>query len=113
MWKQLETYSSRLNLYRLSPLSGSRFVIGTQIEKVNFTLCKEEIVSTIRNNGDYVGEQDPEELAECLLEPATRNVAQITVEDATAADNLFEIFMGSAVPPRREYILKHSEEAEI
>jgi DNA gyrase subunit B len=64
-----------------------------------------------RNKG--LGEQDPEELAECLLEPATRNVAQITVEDATAADDLFEIFMGSAVPPRREYILKHSEEAEI
>lgn len=71
----------------------------------------EEIVSTIRNNGVYVGEQDAEELEECLLNPNTRNVAQITVEDAAAAGSLFEIFMGPSVGPRKDWILAHSEEA--
>lgn len=61
----------------------------------------------------YVGEQDPHELEECLLSPKTRNVVQITVEDAAEADKLFDIFMGTSVPPRREYILEHSEEGEI
>ena len=73
----------------------------------------EEIVSTIRNNGLYVGEQDPEELAECLLNHKTRNVAQITVEDVAEANRLFEIFMGPSATPRKDWILQHSEEANI
>lgn len=70
-----------------------------------------EIVSTIRNNGVYVGEQDSHELGECLLEPATRNVQQITVKDAIETEKLFETFMGPSTQPRKEYILKYSEEA--
>lgn len=62
-----------------------------------------------RNKG--LGEQDADELGPCILDPETRNVAQITVEDAKAADNLFEILMGTSVPPRREWLLAHSEEA--
>lgn len=64
-----------------------------------------------RNKG--LGEQDAEELSECLLDLKTRNIAQITVKDVNEANRLFEIFMGTAVPPRREYILKYSEEANI
>lgn len=63
-----------------------------------------------RNKG--LGEQDPEELGQCLLEPETRNVQQITVSDYNETSKLFDIFMGTAVPPRRAYILEHSEEAE-
>ena len=62
-----------------------------------------------RNKG--LGEQDADELGPCILDPATRNVAQITVQDAKEADSLFEILMGTAVPPRREWLLAHSEEA--
>lgn len=64
-----------------------------------------------RNKG--LGEQDPDELAECLLDSKTRNVEQITVEDVSKAGELFEILMGPSVPPRREYLLKHSEEARV
>ena len=64
-----------------------------------------------RNKG--LGEQNPDELEECLLSPETRNVLQITVEDAVEADKLFDVFMGTSVPPRREYILAHSEEGQI
>lgn len=62
-----------------------------------------------RNKG--LGEQDSDELAECLLNPGTRNVAQITVSDIQATDKLFDILMGPNVPPRREYMIKHAEEA--
>lgn len=62
-----------------------------------------------RNKG--LGEQDASELAECLLEPETRNVVQITVKDISKAEELLETLMGTSVPPRREYLLKYAEEA--
>ena len=62
-----------------------------------------------RNKG--LGEQDAEELSDALLNPKTRNVAQITVEDKTAAARLIEVLLGTSVPPRREFLLSHEEEA--
>ena len=62
-----------------------------------------------RNKG--LGEQDPEELGPCILDAATRNVAQIVVDDILKADNLFDTLMGSHVEPRRNWLLAHSEEA--
>ena len=61
----------------------------------------------------YVGEQDADELEECLLNPKTRNVEQIIVEDKTEASKLLEILMGPSVPPRKEYVLKYAEDARI
>ena len=57
-----------------------------------------------------LGEQDPEELAQCLLEEETRNVQQLIVDDERATDDLLEIVEGVAVPPRRQYLLEHGEE---
>ena len=62
-----------------------------------------------RNKG--LGEQDAEELGECLLDPSTRNVAQIKVENELSTKILFETLMGPSVPPRRKWLLEHSEEA--
>ena len=62
-----------------------------------------------RNKG--LGEQDAEELEECLLNPETRNVEQITVSDVVETSKLFEIFMGPSVGPRKDWIMAHSEEA--
>lgn len=62
-----------------------------------------------RNKG--LGEQDAEELGECLLNPSTRNVAQIKVENELSTKILFETLMGPSVPPRRKWLLEHSEEA--
>lgn len=83
---------------------------GEELEKYKKEHAGEKFAIN-RNKG--LGEQDAEELSECLLDEKTRNVVQITVENVKNADNLFEIFMGTSVPPRREYILKYSEEAEI
>lgn len=62
-----------------------------------------------RNKG--LGEQDSSELEPCLLNPETRNIAQIMVEDKRKADIMFETLMGPSVPPRRAWLLEHSEEA--
>lgn len=62
-----------------------------------------------RNKG--LGEQDSSELGPCLLDKETRNIAQIIVEDRKKAEILFETLMGTSVPPRRAWLLEHSEEA--
>lgn len=62
-----------------------------------------------RNKG--LGEQDAEELEPCLLNPQTRNICQIVVPDRKQADIMFDTFMGPSVPPRRAWLLEHSEEA--
>lgn len=62
-----------------------------------------------RNKG--LGEQDASELAEALLNPETRNIAQIVVSDEKKAAILIDILLGTSVPPRRAFLLAHEEEA--
>ena len=62
-----------------------------------------------RNKG--LGEQDSEELRQCLIDPSTRNIKQVVVKDIDEANELMECLMGPSVPPRRAYLLAHSEEA--
>ena len=83
---------------------------GDALEKYKQEHANEKFLIN-RNKG--LGEQNSEELNECLLDKQTRNVVQITVEDVKKTDDLFDIFMGTSVPPRREYILKYSEEAQL
>jgi DNA gyrase subunit B len=70
---------------------------------------KKYIVS--RHKG--LGEMDPEELEESLLNPETRVLKQITVEDITKANVLFDHLMGTSAVPRKRYIEEHSNEADV
>lgn len=69
--------------------------------------------SYIINRNKGLGEQSADELAYCLLKPNTRNVQQLTVEDAQAADDMLECFMGNKVEPRRDYLLEHAHEVKV
>ncbi len=55
-----------------------------------------------------LGEMDDDELFETTLNPETRVLRQITVGDAQAAQEAFEVMMGAAVDPRRTFIVAHS-----
>ena len=60
-----------------------------------------------------LGEMDPEQLWETTLNPETRILKQVEIEDIRLANEVTEILMGSDVPPRRNFIREHANEAEI
>ena len=62
-----------------------------------------------RNKG--LGEQDSEELADALVNPNTRNIAKIIVSNEIEAKQMIEMLLGTSVPPRRRFLLRHEGEA--
>ena len=58
-----------------------------------------------------LGEMSEEE-TQLLVDPDQRIIKQVTVEDAEAADKLFDDLMGTAVNPRKDFIKEYSKEAE-
>ncbi|MGE5527962.1 MAG: DNA topoisomerase (ATP-hydrolyzing) subunit B [Patescibacteria group bacterium] len=80
-----------------------------QLEQIVARLGKENIRETQRYKG--LGEMDYEQLWETTMNPATRTMLQVTLEDAIEADQIFSLLMGDKVEPRREFIAAHGREA--
>ena len=60
-----------------------------------------------------LGEMDADQLWETTLNPETRMLKRIEIEDGMMASEITALLMGNEVPPRREYIYKHAQDAEL
>ncbi len=86
----VETYTSWLELYDALETRGRKGITITRFKGL--------------------GEMNPDQLWETTMNPETRTLLQVTIEDAMEADQVFAILMGEQVEPRREFILTHALE---
>ena len=94
-------------------------------EKINewdISILKEDILDLLTKieneakKGSYIqrykglGEMNPEQLWETTMTPENRRLVKVNVEDFDIADDIFNLFMGDDVEPRRDYIQKHAKD---
>ena len=60
-----------------------------------------------------LGEMDADQLWDTTLNPATRMLKRIEIEDGRLANDVTSLLMGSDVPPRKEFIYEHAHDAEL
>lgn len=92
-------------------------------KQVQYLYSDRELKQAIANypaNANYtiqrfkgLGEMMPQQLWDTTMNPQTRMLKQITIEDAAEADRIFNILMGDRVPPRREFIETHGSKLSL
>jgi DNA gyrase subunit B len=97
----------------LEGLAGSppfQVKLGEQTrEATSFEALRESVLAVAQKGVEYVrfkglGEMDADELRDTTMDPASRTLVQVTMEDAASADHVFSMLMGDQVEPRRAFI---------
>ena len=101
------------------PLYGVKFGRGKEI---NYVYTDQDLQRLLRENRNRkadiqrfkgLGEMNPEELWDTTMNPETRILKKVTIEDVLDATETFDMLMGSNVPPRRKFIEENAHLAEL
>jgi DNA gyrase subunit B len=91
---------------------------GRTSEALSFQALRPAVLELARHGVQLtrfkgLGEMNADQLRETTMDPATRTLARVTLDDATAADQIFSMLMGDQVGPRRAFIESNAKEVKF
>ncbi|TGC07892.1 DNA topoisomerase (ATP-hydrolyzing) subunit B [Methanolobus halotolerans] len=101
-------YIAQPPLYRISKGKAEYYIYSDRELNAKLKEIGEKNVGIQRYKG--LGEMNPEQLWETTMNPETRTLLQVTMEDAIAADEMFSVLMGDDVAPRKNFITAHARD---
>ncbi len=103
-------YLAQPPLYKLTTSRSAVYVYSEEEREAYMASSRARSVDVQRYKG--LGEMNAEQLWTTTMNPETRNLLQVSIDDPAVCDHTFDMLMGSDVPPRRKFILTHAKEVE-